>query len=89
MTVKEALYWLDTIPTIGEQVDAIEMAISALSAQRLGRWVPLGCIVFADGKPVYEEWECSECHEEHLGLDDTLTEYCPHCGARMVSEVTE
>ena len=30
MTRSEALQILDTIPTIGEQVDALEMAISAL-----------------------------------------------------------
>ena len=32
MTKDEALYILDHIPTIGEQVDALEMAIEALSA---------------------------------------------------------
>lgn len=31
MTNEEALEILDTIPTIGEQVDALEMAIKALS----------------------------------------------------------
>ena len=31
MTREEALQILDTIPTIGEQVDALEMAISALT----------------------------------------------------------
>ena len=33
MTREEALQILDTIPTIGEQVDALEMAISALEQQ--------------------------------------------------------
>ena len=33
MTREEALQILDTIPTIGEQVDALEMAIEALSAE--------------------------------------------------------
>ena len=33
MTKEEALQILDTIPTIGEQVDALEMAISALEQQ--------------------------------------------------------
>ena len=32
MTIEEALYYLDTIPTIGEQVDALEMAIKSLEA---------------------------------------------------------
>lgn len=33
MTVEEALNILDTIPTISEQVDALEMAIEALEKQ--------------------------------------------------------
>ena len=33
MTREEALQILDTIPTIGEQVDALEMAIEALSTE--------------------------------------------------------
>ena len=33
MTKEEALKVLDTIPTIGEQVDALEMAIKALEQQ--------------------------------------------------------
>ena len=33
MTREEALHWLDTIPTIGEQVDALEMAIKALEQE--------------------------------------------------------
>ena len=49
-----------------------------------GCWIPVGFSGYADGAPVYEEWECSECHEEHYGNEDTLTDYCPHCGARMV-----
>ena len=32
MTLEKALYYLDTIPTIGEQVDALEMAIKSLEA---------------------------------------------------------
>lgn len=34
MTNKEALAILDTIPTIGEQVDALEMAIEALQERK-------------------------------------------------------
>ncbi len=38
MTNKEALEILDTILTIGEQVDALEMAIKALEQTR---WIPV------------------------------------------------
>ena len=36
MTREEALQILDTIPTIGEQVDALEMAIKALEQEPSG-----------------------------------------------------
>ena len=36
MTYKEALEILDTIPTIGDQVDALEMAIKALEEKDQG-----------------------------------------------------
>lgn len=38
MTNEEALEILDTIPTIGEQVDALEMAIEALEQTK---WIPV------------------------------------------------
>lgn len=39
MTREEALEILDWIPTIGEQVDALEMAIKALEQEP--RWIPV------------------------------------------------
>ena len=48
-----------------------------------GRWIPLEYDGFADGNPVWDLWECSECQEEHSGDEDTLTPYCPNCGAKM------
>ena len=48
-----------------------------------GRWIPLEADGYADGYPVYDLWECSECREEHSGDEDTLTPYCPACGAKL------
>lgn len=48
-----------------------------------GRWIPTEYDSYADGAPVWDKWECSECGHEHSGEEDTLTEYCPNCGARM------
>ena len=48
-----------------------------------GHWVGLEYDGYADGNPVYDIWECSECGWEHNGEDDTLTCYCPNCGANM------
>lgn len=42
MTIDEALEILDTIPTISEQVDALEMAIEALrSSEKPNKWIPV------------------------------------------------
>ena len=56
-------------------VDAVEVVH--------GRWIPLEYDGYADGNPVWDLWECSECREEHSGDEDTLTPYCSNCGAKM------
>ena len=48
-----------------------------------GYWVGIEYDSFADGCPVYDVWECSECGEEHKGEKDTLPNFCPNCGADM------
>ena len=50
---------------------------------RHGRWIPTEYDSYADGAPVWDKWECSECGHEHNGEEDTLTAFCPDCGARM------
>lgn len=47
------------------------------------RWIGTEYDGYADGNPVYDTFECSHCGEEHQGEVDTLTNYCPHCGAKM------
>lgn len=50
---------------------------------RRGRWIPTEYDGYSDGNPVYDTFECSECGHEHKGEDDTLTAFCPDCGAQM------
>lgn len=50
---------------------------------RHGRWIPTEYDSYADGSPVWDKYECSECGHEHSGEEDTLTPYCPNCGADM------
>lgn len=50
---------------------------------RHGRWIPIEYDSYADGAPLWNKWECSECYHEHNGEEDTLTDFCPDCGARM------
>ena len=89
---------LEAVVSVGVNVDKEEL-IKALQydrgqyekgyadgcrdSRKQGRWIPLEADGYADGYPVYDLWECSECREEHSGDEDTLTHYCPHCGARM------
>jgi hypothetical protein len=52
-----------------------------------GKWVGLEYDGYADGCPVYDVWECSECGEEVSGEDVPITHpYCHGCGARMDGE---
>lgn len=68
---------------IGKQptVDAVEVVH--------GHWIPIEYDGYADGNPVWDLWECSECQEDHSGDEDTLTPYCPYCGAKMDGERRE
>jgi len=50
---------------------------------RHGRWIPTEYDAYADGVPVWDKWECSECGHEHKGEEGTLTAFCPDCGAYM------
>lgn len=54
---------------------------------RHGRWIGLEYDGYADGDPVYDLWECSECGEEVRGEDVPVTyPWCHCCGARMNKE---
>ena len=54
---------------------------------RHGRWIGLEYDGYADGCPVYDLWECSECGEEVRGEDVPNTHpWCHSCGARMDKE---
>lgn len=54
-----------------------------------GQWLGISYDGYADGNPVIDIWECSECGYEHNGEVDTLTVFCPNCGAEMESEDKE
>lgn len=52
-----------------------------------GKWVGLEYDGYADGYPVYDLWECSECGVEERGEDVLTTHpWCHGCGARMDGE---
>lgn len=76
-TIEDCICEVNAQPTI----DAVEVVH--------GWWIPLEYDGYADGCPVWELWECSECREEHKGDEDTLTPYCPTCGAKMDGERKE
>lgn len=59
---------------------------SVTSKQKTGKWVGIEYDGYADGNPVYDVFECSVCGCEHKGESDTLTNYCPDCGAKMEAE---
>ena len=68
--------------------DAIETVRNAPAADvepvRRGWWIGLEYDGYADGNPVYDLWECSECGEEVRGESVPETHlFCPNCGAKM------
>ena len=73
-------------------VEATRSYIASLSAAdvvevRHGRWIGMEYDGYADGFPVYDLWECSECGEEVRGEDVPSTHpWCHSCGARMDKE---
>lgn len=55
-----------------------------------GRWIGIGYEGYADGTPVYDYWECSECGEEVDGEDVPETHpFCHGCGADMRARTEE
>jgi rubrerythrin len=89
---EEPLVWCDGADEIAaynqwsSDVDTIKNIPSVQPKPKTGHWEPMWYGGYADGCPVWEEWDCSECGYEHNGLEDTLTNYCPNCGAKMESE---
>lgn len=57
--------------------------IYAFESIKHGRWIGVEYDGYADGSPVYDVWECSECRIEHYGEYDTLSDYCPNCSTKM------
>ncbi len=85
MTIEEAIKDIkeNIQPSVGGK--SLDIAIEALkqSEQKKGKWIGVEADGYADGSLAYDVWECSECGYEHEGEDNTLTPYCPMCGAKM------
>lgn len=69
-----------------EMLDEIESIPAAdVEPVRHGYYIGTEFDGYADGNPVYYEWECSECgcvFED----DEPKYRYCPNCGAKMDAE---
>lgn len=61
-----------------------EETIDPESLRPHGRWIGIEYDGYADGCPVYDLWECSNCGEEVYGEDvPEQNPYCRGCGAKM------
>lgn len=75
-----------------KQMDVILAIVDAqptadVAEVRHGIWIGIEYDGYADGYPVYDLWECSECGEEVRGDDVPSTHpWCHSCGARMDKE---
>lgn len=84
MTIDEALEILDTIPTISEQVDALEMAIEALrSSEKPNRWIPV-----SERLPKAHESVNCTCHSLIDDREDWVVEtvYVPQLSGSPCSD---
>lgn len=63
--------------------DAIKNLPPVTPIPKMGRWLPIEYDGYADGFPVWNKWECSECGYEHNGDEESLTAFCPNCGQKM------
>ena len=69
---------------VEEAKKEIQMEIKALKQEPpKATWEGVEYDGYAGGWPVYDVWECTQCGYEHHGESDTLTDYCPGCGAKM------
>lgn len=75
-------------PDFGD--DGIKQAAAAWNRRKavVGHWIGTGD-GYADGKIVYDVWNCSECDyciDDGTDRIDLLPRYCPNCGAKMGSD---
>jgi hypothetical protein len=63
--------------------DINKLKVKSRPERRKGQWIGTEYDGYADSCPVYNVFECTCCGWEHDGEEDTLTDYCPNCGAKM------
>lgn len=79
--------WTDsTDELIHKFIRRIRTLPSVTPQPKRGRWMPIEYDGYADGYPVWDKWECSECGWEHSGDKESLTAFCPNCGTKMEVE---
>lgn len=84
MAMCEPQYTMETKKDVETLMRLIEDApLVDVAPVRHGRWVPFSYDGYTNGYPVYDEWECSECHFACEGEGEPPLNYCPYCGAKM------
>jgi len=84
MTREEAIRligWLKSTTNREDDLEAIDMAIEALSERPKGKWIEV-----TNGRGGHE---CSNCHAyapSYMSGDEHLSDFCPNCGADMRGE---
>ena len=65
-------------------VEDMKTLPSVTPKEKTGHWKPIEYDGYADGYPVWDVWECSQCGLEHNGDKESLTAFCPDCGCHMI-----
>ena len=59
----------------------LKIPFADVAAIRHGHWIGTEYDGYADGHPVYDWFECSECGFEIRA--EEVDNFCPSCGAKM------
>ena len=72
------------VAKVKQEIADIVSELPTVESRPKGEWIGIGYDGYADGNPVYDEWECSNCGNE-IKTEDTPP-YCEICGADMREE---
>lgn len=83
-------YFSKTDPNGQEQIGVLkcrsiirETPSTDVAPVRNAEWIGVWYDGYADGSPVYAEFECSNCGCEHHADGEPTWRFCPDCGAKM------
>ena len=73
---------IDALDCINGTEEVLRSLPSVQPEPKTGKWIGTEFDGYADGNPVFYEWQCSECGCIFEDEEPTYN-FCPNCGAKM------